>query len=79
MPLHVAEVFKEKFNDYDLSVIHHFKAESQKDVNKAEFVQKLRESYPGSLPGPVKGTIAKIKRLSDSEFDELMASIGIDS
>ena len=75
MPLQVAEIFKETFNDYDLSVIHHFKTESQTSV---QFVQALRESYAGSPPAPVRGTIAKIKRLTDREFDELMASIRMD-
>ena len=75
MPLQVAEIFKETFNEYDLSVIHHFKAENQTSV---QFVQALRESYAGSLPGPLRGTIAKIKRLTDSEFDELMGSVRID-
>jgi len=78
MSLQVAETFREAFNDYDLSVIHHFKIEGETRVNKRQFVKVIRRNYDGSPPAPVNDTIRKITHLTDSEFNELMDSIRMD-
>jgi|RhiMetdeSRZDD1v2_1073273.scaffolds.fasta_scaffold149461_2 hypothetical protein len=78
MALQVAPVFKGAFNEYDLSVIHHFKGQVQKRVNKQQFVRAIRKSYGGSPPHPVRDTIGKMMLLTDVEFDDLIGSIRID-
>ena len=76
MSLQVAETFREAFNEYDLSVVHHFKGETR--VNKRQFIKGIRRNYGGSPPAPVNDTIRKITHLTDSEFDELLDSIRMD-
>jgi hypothetical protein len=77
VPLQVAESFKELFNEYDLSVIYHFKNFSEAREDKREFIEGIRRSYGGALPAPTNRTINKIMRLSARDFEALMNSIRV--
>lgn len=78
MSLQVTETFRETFNEYDLSVIYHFKLEVEARGQKRQFVKAIRRNYGGSPPMLVQDTVRKIIQLTDDEFDELMDSIHID-
>ena len=77
VPLQVAETFKQIFNEYDLSVIYHFKNLGEARENKGKFIAEIRRSYGGSPPGPTTRTIKKLMRLPARDFEELIDSIRV--